>query len=117
MGCRRFEISDRLGIGQTEHHREYRLHIVRVWGAGPVVEVGRHGAIADIGKAPGEVADVLDEPEGLMDDDDAGIAPRLARTGEITLDGVAAAFEFDLLAADTAGIGHSTRYIRHRILR
>src|SRR5216684_2917069 len=116
MLCRRFEIPHRLGIGQTEHHREYRFHVVRVRGTRPMIEIRRQGVVADIGKAPGDVADVLDQPEGFMDDDDAGISAGLARLGEVALDRVVAAVEFYLLATHTAGIGHRTRYVRHSIL-
>ena len=118
MRCRRFEIADRLGVRLAEHDRHDCGHVARIGrpsGAG--IEIGRHRVVADIGKAPGDVADMLNEPKGLVDHNDAGVAPGLARPGEIALDRVAAALELDRFAADTAGIGHCTRDIRHRSLR
>jgi hypothetical protein len=86
------------------------------WPALAGIEVGSYRVVADIGKAPGDVADVLDKPKGFMDDDDAGIAPGLAWLGEIALYRVAPALQFDVFAAHAAGIGHRTRYIRHGTL-
>src|SRR5271166_4323071 len=117
MRRRRFEIADRLRIRLAEHDRHNRGHIARIGrpsGAG--IEIGRQRVVADIGKAPGNVAYVLDEPKGLMDDDDAGIAPGLARPGEIASDRIAAALEFDRFTAHTAGVGYCTGDIRHRSL-
>src|SRR5262249_12691188 len=92
----RFEILYRLRIRFAEHDRHDRGHIVRIrWSSLAGVKIGCDRVVADIGKAPGDVADMLDEPKGLVDHDDAGIAPGLARPGEIALDRVAAAFELD----------------------
>src|ERR1700730_3574905 len=111
------EILNRLGIRLAKHNREDGIDVVRIgWPALAGIEVGSYRVVSDIGKAPGDVADVLDEPEGFMDDDDAGIAPGLARLGEIALYRVAPALQFDVFAAHAAGIGHRTRYIRHATL-
>src|ERR1700732_3115940 len=93
------EILNRLGIRLAKHNREDGIDVVRIgWPALAGIEVGRYRVVADIGKSPGELADVLDEPEGFMDDDDAGIAPGLARLGEIALYRVAPALQFDVFA-------------------
>src|SRR5580704_828398 len=114
---RRLEVLHRLRIRLTKHDREDSVDVVRIgWPTLAGIEVGRQRVVADIGKAPGNVADVLDQPEGLVDDDDAGILPRLTRSGEVALYRVAAAVQLDIFAAHTAGIGHRTRYIRHSIL-
>ena len=111
------EILHRLGIRLTKHDREDGVDVIRIGRptlAG--IEVWGQRIIADVGEAPGDVADVLDQPKGLMDHDDAGILPRLARSGEIALYRVAAALKFDDFSAHAAGIGNRTRYIRHAIL-
>src|SRR5439155_7734433 len=69
---------------------------------------------ADIGKAPRQVADVVDEPEGLLDHDDAGVVSGLVRLCEIGGDLRAAAGKRDDPALDATGIGHDAGYVRHR---
>jgi hypothetical protein len=58
-----------------------------------MIKIRRQGVVADIGKAPGDVADVLDQPEGLVDDDDARISAGLARLREVAIDRVVATLE------------------------
>ena len=114
MGRRRFEVLHRLGIRFSEHDRHHRRHVVRVGRpAGAGIEVGGERIVADIGKAPGDVADVLDEAKGFVDDDDAGVTAGLARPREIACDRVAAAFELEVFAAHAAGVGYRTGYVRH----
>jgi hypothetical protein len=113
----RLEVLHRLRIRLTKHDREDSVDVVRIgWPTLAGIEVGRQRVVADIRKAPGDIADVLDEPEGFMDHDDPGIAPGLARFGQVALYRVAAALEFDIFAAYAAGIGYCTRDIRHAIL-
>src|SRR6516164_240438 len=94
---RRFEILHGLGIRLTKHDRENGIDIVRIgWPAPAAIKVGGHRVVADIGKAPRDVADVLYQPKGFMDDDDPGATPGLARLGDVALYRVAAALEFDV---------------------
>src|SRR5205085_353784 len=114
---RRLEILHSLGIGLAKHDRENGVDVVRIGRPALAgIEVGSQRIIADIGKPPCDIADVLDKPERLVDDDDAGILPRLARSSEVPLDRVGAALQFAVFAAHAAGIGNRTRYIRHAIL-
>jgi hypothetical protein len=116
MVCRGFEVLHRFGIRFAEHDREHGVDVVRVRRSSLAgIKVGRNRVVADIGKAPGDVADVLDEPESLVDHHDAWIPPALARLGEISLDRLAAAFDIDRLAAHAAGVGHCTGDVRHAI--
>ena len=81
MRCRRFEIANRLSIRFGEHDRHDRGDVVGIgWSSGAGIEIGRQRVVADIGKAPGNVADVLDEPKGLVDHDmDCGRAGSAGR--------------------------------------
>src|SRR5439155_1287317 len=112
---RGFQILYRLAVRQAEHDREHRIDVFRVRRpAAPPIERRRAGAVADIGKAPRQVADVVDEPEGLLDHDDAGVVSGLVRLCEIGGDLRAAAGKRDDPALDATGIGHDAGYVRHR---
>ena len=54
---------------------------------------GATGIVADIREAPGEVADVIDQTERLLDHDDAGIIAWLVRGRDIGRDPAAAALQ------------------------
>jgi len=91
-----------------------RVHVVRVFGAALAgIEIGRQRVVPDIGKPAGDVADVLDEAERLVDDDDAGVVPGLARPRQIARNAISATLELDGFAGDPAGVGDGTRYVRH----
>src|SRR5229473_6963911 len=113
-GCGRLEVLHRLAVGQTEHHREHCLYIIRVLRptAAPI-ERRRTRVVADIGEPPRDVANVVDEAESLLDHDDAGIAPGLMGGREIGRDVRAAAGKRDHSALDAAGVGDNTGYVRH----
>jgi len=79
-------------VGQPEHDRAHVVHVVGVLRtAAAPVERRRDRVVADIGEAPGEVADVIVEPEGLLDHDDAGVVAGLVGIREIGRDVAAAA--------------------------
>src|SRR6202043_1231502 len=68
------EILNRLGIRLAKHNREDGVDVVRIgWPALAGIEVGSYRVVADIGKAPGDGAGVLDGPKGCFSDDGAGI--------------------------------------------
>src|SRR5207244_3248424 len=100
MGRRGFQVLYCLSIRFTEHNWEHCVDVVRVGRPSLAgVEIGGNRVVADVGEPPCDILDMLDEPEGFMDHDNARIPPGLARLGEIALDRVATAFEVDRLAA------------------
>jgi hypothetical protein len=94
----------------------HSVHIVGVRRGASAIEVGRQRVVADIGEAARDVADVLDEAESLVDDDDAGVASGFARPRQIAADRVAAARKGDFLVLHPTGIGDRAREIRHHAL-
>ena len=114
---RGLEILQRLGVGQPEHDRPDIVHIVRVLRrAAPPIKRRGAGVVADIGEAPGQVADVIDKPESLLDHNDAGVVAGLVRLRDISRDIAAAARQRDDPALDAAGVGDDAGYVRHGAL-
>src|SRR5579863_1262872 len=105
-GSCRFEILHGLAVRQAEHHWEHGLYVVRVRRvAATPIERRRDRVVADIGEPPGDVADVVDEAESLLDYNDPGIVPGLGGGREIGRDIRAAAGERDHSAFDATRIG------------
>ena len=76
-----------------------------------LLDAGRHVTVA--ARALPTLHAVVDEAEGLLDDDDAGVVPGLVRRCQISRDVGAAAGQRDDAALDAAGVGDETRYVRH----
>src|SRR5439155_8954434 len=80
-------------------------HVVEVGGADAGVEIGRQGVEAGIREAAGEIEDVLDRTERLVDDDDAAAGAGGLWARQVGVDGRAVALERDLLGLDARQIG------------
>jgi hypothetical protein len=113
MVRRRREVVDRLRVGQVEHRPQHRWHAGQVRPAGTGVEVGRNRAVAEIGETAGKVADMLDQPGGLVDHHDPGAVAGIARPRQIGRDYIGPASDLDVLGNDPARIPYGARHIGH----